>query len=559
MKRQWCVLFIWTLAISIRAQSHFGLGADSRVYSIVDRLYTQNDTLNAPLDRNFLYPGYVQSLIQQSSSNEFHRAQGSDKDFLKKQYWQLYDSNKKANQSAYYGARNHLFTFQNEEAYITIDPAIYFQYGRDGQNDNTIFRNTRGIKVNGAVKNKLFFHTHIYETQASFLDHIENKIDDKKAIPGQGFYKEYQSNVLDQINGWDFLDADAVVTYRPSKYFRASLGHSNLFLGSGYRSLFLSNYSDNFFFLELHTTVGILGYKNVFTELAPTGSTIDSPGDVLAPKKYLAAHYLTLRPSPNLEISLFEAVVFGRENNFELQYLNPLILYRVVEQSLDSPDNVMLGLEGSYRIRNTAIAYFQLLVDEFRISEAFSGSGWWGNKLGYQLGIKWFEAFSAKNLDIRLEYNSVRPYTYAHRQYGGEGDYVVGAYSHYNQELAHPLGASFRELVSLWEYRMSAKWSLSARFLWATTGRSLDSNVGSDILQPNESRIMDYDNNIGQGNRVNIIQMISSVSYMVYHNHYLDFQFWYRNQDSKTRNFDTKSVYFGLSFRANVDHYKHDY
>ena len=148
---------------------------------------------------------------------------------------------------------------------------------------------------------------------------------------------------------------------------------------------------------------------------------------------------------------------------FEFQYLNPLILYRVVEQKLDSPDNVMLGLDMNYKFGRRTLAYGQLLIDELKISELFKNNGWWGNKIGYQLGIKHYDLFNIKRLNLQFEYNSVRPYTYSHR--AAEGlDYSIASYSHYNQELAHPLGANFRELILLGSYRFSPKWTLSGKF-----------------------------------------------------------------------------------------------
>ena len=57
--------------------------------------------------------------------------------------------------------------------------------------------------------------------------------------------------------------------------------------------------------------------------------------------------------------------------------------------------------------------------------------------MGIQLGAKYIDAFGIKNLDLQLEYNRVRPFTYSHRD-------SVANYTHYNQPLAHPLGANFR-------------------------------------------------------------------------------------------------------------------
>ena len=37
------------------------------------------------------------------------------------------------------------------------------------------------------------------------------------------------------------------------------------------------------------------------------------------------------------------------------------------------------------------------------LSEVKAGNGWWGNKYGLQLGAKYIDAFSIKNLDLQLE------------------------------------------------------------------------------------------------------------------------------------------------------------
>ena len=59
--------------------------------------------------------------------------------------------------------------------------------------------------------------------------------------------------------------------------------------------------------------------------------------------------------------------------------------------------------------------------------------------LAYKLGGKYFDAFTVKNLDLQGEMNMVRPYTYTHYD-------STANYTHYNQPLAHPLGAGFAEV-----------------------------------------------------------------------------------------------------------------
>jgi hypothetical protein len=60
--------------------------------------------------------------------------------------------------------------------------------------------------------------------------------------------------------------------------------------------------------------------------------------------------------------------------------------------------------------------------------------------MGLQLGAKYINALGIKNLDLQLEYNRVRPFTYSHRD-------SVANYTHYNQPMAHPLGANFSETI----------------------------------------------------------------------------------------------------------------
>jgi len=158
-----------------------------------------------------------------------------------------------------------------------------------------------------------------------------------------------------------------------------------------------------------------------------------------------------------------------------------------------------------------------------------------------------------------LEYNSVRPYTYSHRYVSENDEVVIGAYSHYNQELAHPLGANFREILTVWNYRINENWQIRSKIMWAVTGLDKDANVGNDILEPNDTRVSEYGNKIAQGIKTNIVQYGFSLSYMPFHNHYFDFKFLYRNRFSANAANDIKSLYFGLSFRANMSRQKLDY
>jgi len=132
-----------------------------------------------------------------------------------------------------------------------------------------------------------------------------------------------------------------------------------------------------------------------------------------------------------LNVGLFEGIIWqGADSTgvrgFEFNYINPIILYRPIEFSLNSPDNAVMGLDFRYRIGKNNHLYGQLILDELLLNEAFSGlrrsitgdstitTGWWANKQGFQIGIKGWNLLWVKDLYYQFEFNWVRPFTYTH-------------------------------------------------------------------------------------------------------------------------------------------------
>lgn len=188
------------------------------------------------------------------------------------------------------------------------------------------------------------------------------------------------------------------------------------------------------------------------------------------------------------------------------------------------------------------------MVDELRTDQIFSGRGWWGNKIGYQLGFKKFDLFSVDNLDLQLELNSARPYTYAHR-----ADDVTKrpatSYSHFNQPLAHPYGANFREFIFQLKYHANEKLSFSGLLLNSNYGDGI--NVGRDILENYENRISDFGNSTGQGIANDITALHLNASWQFFPNYFVDFTYINRNQTTQDAN-STKTNYWGFGLRANI-------
>jgi hypothetical protein len=439
----------------------------------------------------------------------------------------------------------NFFEIKQPSFYLSVNPILNFQYGKQNNADNAHFYNLRGAEVQGKIDDKLYFYTNILETQAAFTENINRRIDRLKAVPSAGFFKNYSSDIFKIKRGYDFLMAQGYIGFNASKSIGIQFGHGQNFIGDGIRSLFLGDEAPNYFYLKLNTRVWKLHYQNIFAEMTRTSQF---NGSTIIPKKYFAAHYLSYRPINNLTFSIFETVIFNRDKKqFELQYLNPIIFYRSVEHQLGSPDNVMIGLSGKWNFLNRFSVYGQFLLDEFVFKELFTNNkGWWANKYGTQAGVKYVNAFGLDHLDLQAEYNSVRPYTYAHFE-------AEGGYTHFNQPLAHPLGANFKETLFRVRYQPLPKLVFKGTFAKMLYGddKGKENWGGNPNLNYN-TRQKDYGNEIGQGIKTNVNLISADISYQVLHNLFIDLRYFSRKSTASESVNTYDSSFFGGGLRWNV-------
>lgn len=452
----------------------------------------------------------------------------------------------------FYKTEANFFQLDLDNFKLRLNPIINFQFGNDKESNNPIFQNTRGIEVRGTIDDKVYFYSTILENQARFYNYLETRLREEQAVPGGLLYKTYKSSISDKISGWDYLIARGYVGYNLTKSISIELGHDTQFIGDGIHSLLLSDYAPPSLYLKFNTRIWKINYQNIFSELSPISAKQQS-GDRLLPKKYTATHYLSIQPAKGLEVGLFESIIFARQDHFEFQYLNPIIFYRTIEHSLDSPDNAMLGLNVRYNLLKKYQVYGQLLLDEFKISEFTSDDGWWGNKYGVQLGLKAVNLFNIDHLDFQYEFNRVRPYTYGHRsQISEDINQSIANYSHYNQPLAHPLGANFTEHNITFRYRPTSRLFLEGSMLITDYGDDNELYYGRSILTPNTQRISDYGIEQGQGVSVALNGLYLSASYELWNNLFLDLNFIQRKDSSTPSDSRQNTSYIGGGLRFNL-------
>ncbi|MES1217868.1 MAG: hypothetical protein ABUT20_20350 [Bacteroidota bacterium] len=185
------------------------------------------------------------------------------------------------------------------------------------------------------------------------------------------------------------------------------------------------------------------------------------------------------------------------------------------------------------------------MLDEFLLSEIKKNRGWWANKWGIQVGAKFIDAFGIKNLDLQVEHNRVRPFTYSHND-------SVANYTHYNQPLAHPLGANFEESIFMARYQPAPKWMIKLKAIHYIQGRDSSAvSYGSNIFLPNvppyRTEVYGYD--IGSGWKTNVFYASLLLSYEIKENLFLELTAVGRKLETKTAPLITQNttvVSFGV-------------
>ena len=496
----------------------------------------------------------------------------ASKPFLYSEISKYYDFDREREQltkntSSWLGRKlwnEHLVTFQGENYWFTGDVVLDLQLGKDFQSDfDLTYNNTRGAIFQGGLGKNLNFYTVVFESQGRFADYFNRYAESIKPyggnpaiIPGRGVAKEFMDN------GYDYPVAEGYISYNPSEFFNIQFGHGNNFIGDGYRSLLLSDNASPHPYLKLNTSFWKLKYTNTWMSLRDVREEVTDQESYRT--KYMANHYLSLNLTKRLNIGLFESVIWQNDNGrgFDVNFLNPVIFYRSIEFSTGARGgNAIIGLTGKYKWSDQVNLYGQWVIDEFSTSKIFGGEQSWKNKLGFQLGIKYFNAFNVPNLYLQAEYNQVRPYTYSHNS-------VVLNYGHANQSMAHLWGANFREFIAIARYRQdrifgSAKIIIGKRGFDFNDGKD-DAYYGGDIYRSERERALENGVKIGQGNTTTSFYSEIEAGYIVnpVTNLKLFSSLIYRDFDPKvntSQNFENNTVWFNIGLRTDIFNWYFDY
>lgn len=379
-----------------------------------------------------------------------------------------------------------------------LSPLVCIKNEYNLNKNKNYIETTSGLRFTGTYSKKIDFIFEYQANNSSYPTYIDSLMKISKVQPGFG-------NAIKTDLGYYSSDLRWRVSYYPSKYLKFCAGKNKIFIGDGYRSMLFSENSNSFLFFKISAELSFINYDILYADLGKTENNIGNKTKIN--NKYGIFHYLTFNICKKSSLSFFESIIWQKKDSlwnrgFDINYLNPVVFFRPTEFSLGSPDNTLLGVNFKYNISKSIIFYNQILLDDFILNEYKADVkhflkpndksidyGYWTTKTAYQIGFRFYDIFSLKNLSLQTEFNSARPYTYSHRK-------VEQNYGSYNQALAHPLGANFYELNNILRFNYK-KIFIRLQYTWSKCGiDSINSHFGQNIYKPTYDAYENITNNI---------------------------------------------------------------
>ena len=229
-------------------------------------------------------------------------------------------------------------------------------------------------------------------------------------------------NFFDNTQGYIRLKKDAV---------NLELGRERLLWGIGYiNRMVLSDNPPLFDFFKFHIAYKSLRYDFLHAWLVQPFETINADTVTFRQKgsKYLAVSRLGINPIPDLELGISQMVIYANRS-FEAAYLNPFLFWESAQRSLGDLDNSFLSVDARYKIINGMEASASMIWDDILFSVLFKGEfDRVNNRSTWKTGLIMTNPILPQNLDLKIEYQQIRPFTFSHPGIGESLTYTNNSY-----------------------------------------------------------------------------------------------------------------------------------
>jgi len=274
-------------------------------------------------------------------------------------------------------------------------------------------------------------------------------------------------------------------------------------------------------------------------------------------KKVGSFQMLSMNFFKRLQLGLFQGMIWEAADTMNRQHVNfntfdPVIGVNSAAFGLHNKNNILLGATLKLKITNSICLYGQYMLDDVYSK---TNGGDIKRKHGYQVGLKYFDLFTIKNLHVQAEYNNVRPYAYAATN-------MEQSYTHYNQALAHPLGANFYEAVGFINYRLK-DFFIEIKMNYAVKGVDTSSfNFGGNIFR--SDNVFSINQNMSniettQGRKTTTLYQDVHIGYLVNPSTNFNIVLGISNRISKTDKATDTTQFVYLGIRTSLANFYYDF
>lgn len=307
--------------------------------------------------------------------------------------------------------RTHFFEddflqFSSDIHTITVNPILHFQrtyvhsdkdaelnyFKRQYKNgehdgDKFYFLNTRGFEAFGRLGKRIYFNTEFYENQARYPRYEDSIINVMRGIPGQGFGKAFK------VDGKDWAMVFGHISVDVNKHLTLTLGNGKNSIGSGYRSVILSDLSFNYPFLRADLNFGKFYYYVLWGYMQSDHWSYFSTHETgESHYKYASYHVAGWKPNNQLELSVVEGVMWKNTNKDNVYKYGPnammfvpVIGLPLASYGFNEDNRVQIGFDINY----TPIKYIKL-YGQYNYqgkNRTYNAHDFYG----YQIGLHWFD------------------------------------------------------------------------------------------------------------------------------------------------------------------------
>jgi len=337
-------------------------------------------------------------------------------------------------------------------------------------------------------RNSIFkYHFDLYNqaTFKKFSDSINFK--DSIITYTNLLIKNSKNNIFYNISFdlfFPFVERDSFY-YRMKDWEKTGSDFNNTFLGIYSKDYFLifgrikpvwgGGFYDNIYFSKDLLPLDGIFFEYDFKRLKFSYLTVYLTPYYLKDKRrtdntYMSTHRLQYFLSKNINFSFKEMIIY-QSNLPQPPYLNPLILYYIIQNNSFSDDNIIWSFDLSIENLFGFKIYNELFIDDYQYQPEFS---YVPNKLGYLFSLT-YSPQKLRKLLFGIEYCRINTYTGTHEFdrlnysyyrrpisyfFGTDGDFLIFKVDYrYNRKIKSGYKISFlrkgsRDLFDSWEKEM---------------------------------------------------------------------------------------------------------